>query len=94
MARSLGRAGHRWRQLVARVKREETHCAWCLAPLAPEVPYPDPWSTSVDHIVPLIEGGAPLARWNVCAMHKVCNERKGRRSLAARPVALVPSRDW
>lgn len=97
MARSPGRAGHRWRQLVAQVRAEEFACAWCGRDFDPEARYPDPWSTSVDHIVALELGGDPLDRQNVCAMHLDCNNRKGLRPLSDRPrpsVYVEPSRDW
>ena len=83
--------------LVAQVKAEESICAWCQVELQPELRYPDPWSTSVDHIIALELGGDPLDRENVCAMHLDCNLRKGLRPLSDRPAAPVyvePSRNW
>lgn len=84
MARSPGRGGHRWRQLVAQVRREEGRTCWlCPDPIDLTLSYPHPRSFSVDHVIPLEQGGAPLDRTNVRAAHLDCNKRRG--TTPARP---------
>lgn len=94
MPRSRGRSGHAWRVVSGQVKRESSHCAWCLRPLIPALAWPHPSSTSVDHVVPIARGGHPTARANLCAMHLRCNLEKGTRPLSARPAPLGASRAW
>ena len=53
-------------------------CGICQNALDPTLVYPDPMSSSLDHIVPLSRGGIDSAE-NVQAAHLVCNQRKGAR---------------
>lgn len=71
--RGPGRRGHKWRVLRERVLTEERICGICHDPIDRSIKYPHPLSPSVDHIVALSEGGAPLARDNVRAAHLHCN---------------------
>jgi hypothetical protein len=41
-----------------------------------ELPWPDPWSKSADHVVPISRGGDN--RGEVRAAHLRCNRRRGR----------------
>lgn len=50
-------------------------CQLCGEPV-PKVPYPDPLSPSLDHVIPLIRGGKH-APDNVQLAHLRCNLRKG-----------------
>ncbi|RBY82673.1 HNH endonuclease [Blastococcus sp. TF02A-26] len=95
--RSPGRSGHAWRQLVAHVRRlvaRGAGCAWCFEPIDLDLAWPDPRSFSVDHVVALDEGGAPLDPANAVPMHLGCNSSKGTRPLADRPVPLNTDRAW
>lgn len=92
--------GHRRRQLVARVKAEETHCALCGGLVDQSLTQihgpncdrqhsdnrrgcaPHPMGPVVDEDLPRSRGGSPLDRSNVALMHRDCNQRKGKRTLA------------
>jgi len=95
--RAPGRSGHAWRQLVAHVRRlvqRGAGCAWCFEPIDLELPWPDPRSFSVDHVVALAEGGGPLDPGNAALMPLSCNASKGTRPLQARPAPLNTDGDW
>lgn len=55
------------------------HCGICLLPMDPDLPYPDPLSKSVDHIIPLVRGGTH-EQSNLQYAHLRCNFAKGTRS--------------
>jgi 5-methylcytosine-specific restriction endonuclease McrA len=61
-------------------ERDGWICGLCNRPVDPALQYPDPWSATLDHIIPL----SPVYRGthtrdNVQLAHKDCNERKGDR---------------
>ena len=68
--------GHRWRQLVARVKAEETHCALCGKHVDLTLPHLDPRAPAVDHIIPVARGGPEYDRANLTLMCRACNRWK------------------
>lgn len=74
--------GHRRRQLVKRVKAEETHCALCGEPVDPTLHYLDPRSGVVDEDLPRARGGSPYERSNCHLMHRECNRWKSTMTLA------------
>jgi len=78
--RSPGRSGPAWTALAARVRREERECAYCNVEVIYDVPIGHPQRGTVDHIIPLGQGGAPLARDNVCCACHRCNVAKGERT--------------
>ena len=89
--RYAGRSGHSWRRLYARVRRNQSACHLCGKPIDKSLPWPDPWSFSVDHVEP--RGMNPeLAEVyeNLRAAHLKCNRDRGVRGLPAQPT----SRDW
>lgn len=51
-------------------------CAICGQPLRPDLRFPDPLSTVVDHIIPVSKGGHPAALDNLQAAHAMCNRAK------------------
>lgn len=54
-----------WRRLAARILTRDRHtCRWCGQP-----------ATSVDHLIPKIEGGTD-DEWNLCASCITCNSRR------------------
>lgn len=55
--------------------RDGWQCHICRTEIDPEVAYPHPLSASLDHVVPLIRGGAH-SRANVAAAHFTCNSSK------------------
>lgn len=74
--------GHRRRQLVARVKAEETHCALCGEHVNPNLNHLDPRAGVVDEDIPRSRGGSPYERTNCHLMHRECNGWKGTMTLA------------
>lgn len=72
-----GRRGRPWRTAQAEVYATETHCWLCGRWVDQELPWRHPLSRSVDHVVPLSEGGHPTARWNLRLAHRRCNVRRG-----------------
>jgi 5-methylcytosine-specific restriction endonuclease McrA len=87
-----GRTGWAWRKLRAQVIAESSHCHLCGGPLYPDIPNPQRMATVVDHLVSLIEGGAPMERANLAAAHRICNQRK--EAARRRQRRLNASRDW
>lgn len=59
-------------------ERDGWMCQLCGEPIDREVSWPDLWSASLDHRVPLIAGGEHTSK-NVHASHLLCNIRKGGR---------------
>jgi len=51
-------------------------CGLCDQPVDPDLKWPDPRSASLDHIVPLAQGGGHV-RANTQLAHYDCNSRKG-----------------
>ncbi|MEU4590055.1 HNH endonuclease [Micromonospora aurantiaca (nom. illeg.)] len=102
-ARTAGRKGRPWRRLCAQVYATETHCIRCGRYVDQTLPPRTPQSRSVDHKVPLAQGGQPLDRRNVGLAHLGCNSRAGahlrwmRADHTAAPDAspqLTTSEDW
>lgn len=61
---------------AAIAERDAWVCHLCSEPVRPELAHPDPWSASLDHVVPLSRGGAHDPA-NVRLAHLRCNVRKG-----------------
>ena len=55
--------------------RDQWRCHLCRKPVPKTATYPHPRSASIDHIVPLAEGGEHSYR-NVATAHLVCNTAK------------------
>lgn len=64
-------------------ERDGWVCGICGERIDSAVSYPDPLSVSLDHIIPLSNGGGHVLA-NVQASHLVCNVRKGNRVESAR----------
>lgn len=56
-------------------QRDNWTCKLCGDPINQSLKWPDPWSPSLDHIVPLKKGGQHVI-WNVQTAHLRCNVRK------------------
>lgn len=63
------------RQVAALIRIYGRVCWLCGRPI-PEVPWPDPWSFTRDHVVPRSKGGTGDIK-NLRPAHKVCNESRG-----------------
>lgn len=58
-------------------ERDEWICGLCNSWVNSELRHPDPWSASIDHIIPLSSDG--IDAWdNVQLAHLQCNQRKNR----------------
>ena len=53
-------------------------CGLCFEPIDYSIPYPDPMSAAVDHIVPLTRGGSDVGD-NCQPSHRSCNRTKSNR---------------
>lgn len=51
-------------------------CAICGKPVDKSLPFPDPFSATVDHIIPVAKGGHPSALDNLQLAHLICNQIK------------------
>jgi 5-methylcytosine-specific restriction endonuclease McrA len=60
-------------------ERDGWHCGLCGGSVDRELRWPDPASASLDHVVPLVAGGAH-SRANTQLAHWLCNVRKGART--------------
>lgn len=57
-------------------ERDEWTCGICHDPIDKLLRHPDPWAATIDHIIPLCQGGEHV--WtNVQASHATCNAAKG-----------------
>lgn len=83
--------GGRRRKLCATVRAEEEHCWFCGQLVDPNLRHPDPWSGSVDEIVPISHGGSPCDRDNLRLAHLRCNQQRGNGVRRQRPT-VVPYR--
>ena len=72
--RSKGRTGRPYRRLRDRLKASGAPCYWCAAPIDLALPWWHPASHTVEHIVPLAAGGAPLDPANLASAHRLCNQ--------------------
>lgn len=53
-------------------------CQICLWPIDPRLKHPDRWSATLDHVVPLSEGGSDDMA-NLRLAHRYCNRLRGSR---------------
>jgi hypothetical protein len=61
-------------------QRDGWRCQLCRKPVNPRKRFPDPMSASIDHIVPISQGGTDM-RSNVQLAHLFCNMSKGNRAV-------------
>ena len=90
------RRTYAYRLLCRRVRLEERTCWLCLRPIDMTAAPRTRWSWSLDHVIPINRGGAPLDRSNARAAHYGCNSARGDRPppRAASSAALQTSRRW
>lgn len=78
--RSPGRSGAAWKAVCLIVRNEEPFCRYCRIELLYDVPLGHPARGTVDHIVPLDQGGHPTDRANLAGCCHRCNVDKGNRT--------------
>lgn len=66
--------------------RDGWKCHLCQKKIDAAVAWPNPWSASVDHIIPIAVGGTDEFE-NLAASHLRCNTKKGRRIVWSAPQA-------
>ncbi len=82
--------GHARRQVRAWLKAQGLPCHICGMAIDYTLPAGHPMSFEVDEIVPVSKGGSPIDRANVAPAHRICNERRGNKSLAALNGSVLP----
>jgi 5-methylcytosine-specific restriction endonuclease McrA len=93
MAQHHGRAGRPWVRLTKQVKLRALNgepCWLCGHPIDVTLHHLDPWSFTVDHVVPLSRGGSGNDPANVRPAHRRCNLGRGNRE----PEQVQTSRRW
>lgn len=63
------------------VYNSQTVCAICGRPVDFSRKFPDPWSKTIDHIIPVSKGGNPLDLDNLQLAHLQCNRMKSTKLL-------------
>ena len=63
-------------------------CYLCAQPVNRDTPWPDPWSPSLDHVIPLAAGGSHSLENTRCT-HLRCNLSKNDRVLVVAPDAVA-----
>jgi 5-methylcytosine-specific restriction endonuclease McrA len=76
-----------YRQNRARALKNSDICWLCGQWIDPELTWPDPYSGSADHVIPVSRGGNN--RGEVKAAHLRCNKRRGHK-----PAPVQHGRDW
>lgn len=59
-----------------KIMATQSICAICGKPVDRSLKYPDPWSATVDHIIPVAKGGHPSDIDNLQLAHFRCNRLK------------------
>lgn len=62
--------------------QSQSVCGICGRPVDYSKVFPDPWSATVDHIIPVSKGGDPAAIENLQLAHLQCNRMKSAKLLA------------
>ncbi len=88
-----GRSGVAWERLKAQVFAEETHC-WICRVYVDQTLWPQhPMARTVDHVIPLNQGGPPLERANCRLAHRRCNTARSNRMRGKRREQLIIDAD-
>ena len=58
----------------------QTNCGICGRPVNFDKRFPDPWSPTLDHIIPISKGGDPASLNNLQLAHFRCNRIKSTRT--------------
>lgn len=82
--------GHARRKVRAWLKAQGRPCWLCGGPIDYSLPAGHPMSFEVDEIVPASRGGSVTDPSNVAPAHRICNERRGNKSVANMRAAAGP----
>ena len=103
---SKGRADHTWAKAQYQKAKKiifasQSVCGICGRPVDFDKKFPDPWSATIDHIIPVIKGGDPTSLENLQLAHSYCNRQKSTKLVEPRVKEkavskreLPLSRDW
>lgn len=103
---SKGRADHTWAKAQYQKAKKiifasQSVCGICGRPVDFDKKFPDPWSATIDHIIPVIKGGDPTSLENLQLAHSYCNRQKSTKLVELRVKEkavsnreLPLSRDW
>lgn len=85
MARTV-RADHSWaKESFKKAKKiifaSQSVCGICGRPVDFDKVFPNPWSATVDHIIPVSKGGNPTELENMQLAHLQCNRIKAAKLL-------------
>lgn len=108
MGNARNKNGAARRKLRRWLKAQGRPCWICGAPIDYSLPAGHPFSFEVDELVPISKGGNPLDKRNVDAAHRICNQRRGNKSVdevlrmqhrnayepPEQPVEATTSREW
>lgn len=92
--------GARRREIRRWLLCTQDRCALCGKPIDKTLKTPHPMSAEVDEIIPVSKGGSPYDRNNVQLVHRICNQRKGNKTIKdgerhkAINKPLPKSREW
>ena len=85
-------------RFINRARRDGLDCAFCSQPINPDAPHLDPGELTIDHIVPLSQGGAPFELSNLAPAHRYCNRQAGdkrpTRTYSHEPDSALPKGSW
>lgn len=73
--------GNERRKVRRWLKDQGRPCHLCGGAIDYSLPSGHPMSFEVDEIVPVSKGGSPIDPSNVAPAHRICNERRGNKSL-------------
>ena len=81
MAKTTPRADHTWAKAAYKkaqrvIFSSQTNCGICGRAVDFDKKFPDPWSATLDHIIPVSKGGAPVDLENLQLAHLQCNRVK------------------
>jgi len=71
------RSSPKWKRARKIALRGASHCSICGRPLDFHAPARSKWAPSVDHVTPLVSGGAAFDLSNLRVCHYGCNARLG-----------------
>ncbi|MCP2324927.1 5-methylcytosine-specific restriction endonuclease McrA [Hamadaea flava] len=83
------RNGRPYRRLIATMRAMGASCVHCRQPIDPALRSPHPLSFTIEHVVPISQGGLALNPANCLPAHRRCNEKRG-----VKPMFSPHSRIW
>ena len=81
------RADHTWAKTAYNkakkiIYAQQSVCGICGRPVDKKLTFPNPWSPTLDHIIPVQKGGDPVALENLQLAHLQCNRAKATKLVA------------